>query len=96
MCKIFPIKCEVRRENDVRKTLQIIQCKGVGVGEPSRSYKQSSINIHICLILEAGIHMLGIRVDSKPSRRPIHYGCMRIMNKGMSTRDTMWIHTSMT
>ena len=34
--------------------------------------------------------------DSEHGCQPIHYGTMEAMNKDISTKNTMWIHTSMT
>jgi hypothetical protein len=34
--------------------------------------------------------------DSKHGHRPIHCVFMKIITKGMATKHTMWIHTSMT
>jgi hypothetical protein len=47
MCNRCTLKCEVIRETDGRNTLKN-QCKGDGVGEPGRSFKQPSKNINIC------------------------------------------------
>jgi hypothetical protein len=74
MCNECPLKCEVRREIDGRNIVQIIQCKGGGVGEPSRSCKQQLNNINIFFIPEVGIPMLEIQVDSNHGFLPIHCG----------------------
>jgi hypothetical protein len=34
--------------------------------------------------------------DSKHGHRPIHCGSMKVLTKDMATKDTMWIHISMT
>jgi hypothetical protein len=60
MCNICPLNCEVIRETDGQNTLQILKCKGGGVGELGKSCKQPSNNINIYLILEESIPMLGI------------------------------------
>jgi hypothetical protein len=92
----FPLKCEVRRETGGRDTIQILQCKGAGVGELGKKCKQSSISIQICSISEADIPMLGIRDDSKYGRLPIQCGSMRILTKDMATKYTLWIHNFVT
>jgi hypothetical protein len=79
------------------ETLYKYLMKGFGVREPGRSYKQPSNNINICYVYEESIPMLGIRDDSKHDCRPIHCGSIKkILTKDMATKDTMWIHTSMT
>jgi hypothetical protein len=35
-------------------------------------------------------------IDSKHGRRPIHYGSMKALSKDMATKNTLWIHISMT
>jgi len=62
MCNKCTLKCEVRRVVDGQNTLQILQGKGDGVGEPGRSCKQPSKNINIYFIPEVFIPMLGIKM----------------------------------
>ena len=51
--------------------------------------------MYMYIITKVGIPMLSInRLKAWPLTR--HYGYMKELTKYMGTRDTMWIHTSMT